>query len=179
MKHFITKVIASILVFSLVISAFSPKIYANTIVENSKIDAQELKDLTEALEYVFEQAMVKDELGQVIGIDFNKIEEKYGNSPDLEKVENATGKKKHKGIIAYNNPGLDRCIERKVKDFFTSEDLIPTVVISSVIAYIKEKDYKSAALRLLRAGIKGNAVGIAASMGGIFFTCLYQERTWP
>jgi len=179
MKHLVHKVIASLLVFSLVISVFSPIILANTKTENTKVEEQELNDLAEALEYVFEQAMVKDELGQVIGIDFNKIKEKYGNSPDLEKVENSTMKRKVIGLIAYNNPGLDLCIERKVKEFFTSEDFIPTVVISSVIAYIKEKDYKSAALRLLRAGLKGNVAGIAASMGAIFFTCLYQERTWP
>ncbi|MED3804959.1 hypothetical protein P4562_24100 [Lysinibacillus xylanilyticus] len=179
MKSRLTKVITSLLVFSLVISAFSPTILAKSKADNTNFNEQEVQELAEALEFVFEQAMIEDEFGEAVGLDFEKIEEKYGNSYDLEKVENNIEKGKNEVIITARNAGLDRCIERKIKDYFTAEDFIPTAVISSVIALVMEKEYTSAALKLLKAGAKGNAAGIAASLGSIFFTCLWQESTWP
>lgn len=179
MKNRLTKVITSLLVFSLVISVFSPTIFAKSKEANTEFNEQQVQELAEALEFVFEQAMVEDEFGKAVGLDFEKIEEKYGNSPELEKVENNIEKGKNEVIITSRNAGLDSCIERKIKDYFTTEDFIPTAVISSVIAYVLEKDYTSAALKLLKAGAKGNAAGIAAALGSMFFTCLWQNSTWP
>ncbi len=178
MKNRLIKVIASLLVFSLVISTFAPTILAKSQATNAEIDEQQVQELAKALEFVFEQAMVEDEFGQAIGVDFEKIEEEYGNSLYLEEVDSAFEKGGNE-IVTARNPGLDRCIENKIKGYFSHEDFIPTAVWATVIALVMEKDYTSAALKLIKAGVKGNAASIAAAIGGIFVTCLFQESTWP
>lgn len=185
MKNRFFKAITSFLVLTLVMSALSPTIMAqsNTMPE---ADEKEVQELAEALEFVFEQAMLKDEFGETVGVDFEKIEEKYGSNAELTNLVNAI--EEEKNAEATNETGeititpytaaVDACIERKVKDYFTAEDFIPTSIISTVIALIGEKNYTGAAMKLIKAGFKGNAAAIGATLASFFFTCLWEEEGW-
>ncbi|MGE7692506.1 hypothetical protein ACQKNC_00075 [Lysinibacillus sp. NPDC094177] len=147
MKNLLTKVIASLLVFSLVISAFSPTTLAKNKKANTEVDEQQVQELAEALEFVFEQAIVMNEFGQAVGLDFDKIEGKYGISPDLEKAID-----ENEVVTKTRTAAVDRCLSNKIKNYFTAEDFLPTAVINSVIALILEKNYTSAALKIIKAG---------------------------
>lgn len=175
MKNLLTKVIASLLVFSLVISAFSPTTLAKNKKANTEVDVQQVQELAEALEFVFEQAIVVNEFGQAVGLDFEKIEGKYGISPDLKK---AIDENENEVVTKTRTAAVDRCLSNKIKNYFTAEDFLPTAVINSVIALILEKNYTSAALKIIKAGVKGNVAGIAVSFASFFFTCLWKEEGW-
>lgn len=172
-KNRLTKVIASLLVPSLVISALSPTTLAKSKKANTEFDEQQVQELAEALEFVFEQAIVVNEFGQTVGLDFEKIEGKYGISPYLAKVEKAIEESKNEVVTTTRTAAVDRCLN----NYFTAEDFLPTTVINS-IALILEKNYTSAALKIIKAGVKGNVAGITVSLVPFFFTCLWQQERW-
>ncbi|UOQ49895.1 hypothetical protein MUN88_07445 [Gracilibacillus caseinilyticus] len=45
------------------------------------------KELAEQLEFIFEEAAIKDINGKIIGLDIDMIEEKYGTSTELEQLK--------------------------------------------------------------------------------------------
>gem|GEM_PF-3624619 len=73
-------------------------------------------------------------MGKSVGLDFEKIEEKYGSSPELTNLVEAT--ETGEITITPYTAAVDRCIERKVKNYFSADDWLPTSTISTVIALI-------------------------------------------
>lgn len=143
--------------------------------EIKKQEEKEIKEIAEQLEFIFEKAAIKDTNGKLIGLDIKMIEEKYGPSPELDQLKQEMEIGSNPPISMYSR-AVDDCLERKIKDGFG--DLIGISAITTIITYITDGEYEKAAKKLIKIGIRGNAIAIAGTLYYYFGTCLWEEEGW-
>lgn len=173
--------------FVLFFASFSSLASAEQIDEN-----MEVIELAKTLEFIFEEAAIKDELGNVIDLDIDMIEEEFGASPELDLLieqrdafinqSNQSKQIQSNRLVAYaaadrGGDAVDRCIEDKVRSGFA--DLVSGAFIGAVIDDIFSKNYLSAAQRLIKMGVRGTPIGIAGSLSGMLFSCLWTHGDNP
>lgn len=177
MKLFLRKSFFTSLVVMLVLMSVVPGVVG---AQSTSKESKEVNDLAEKLEFIFEEAMIKDEIGNPIGIDMDKIEKEFGEiPPELEKL-NKTGLDKDKNCyeenlkdrIGLRNAYVD-CLQDQLSDFFG--DFIPTSLIVGIMSYINDKDYAGAAKKIIRAGFKGSVWGIAGTIGWTVIECHWEK----
>lgn len=84
--------------------------------------------------------------------------------------------KPNSSVIQARTAAVDRCIERKIKAAY--KEYFSVTAMVTIVNYIKEKNYISAAERILKAGVRGNIVGITAQITYWLVTCIYEEEGW-
>lgn len=176
MKNYLKVLLSFVLAFALIGPAFTQVSKAE---EFSVQEAQEIEDLAEQLEFMYEKASIKDELGNIVGINIEMIEAEFGTSPELEMLKRQIKMEKlkiNKGIITIQDPVLDRCLENKIKNGFKEVFTVSTYI--TIIEYIKGGEYLIAAKKMVSIGVKGNAVGISATLLYYMTTCLYDHKGW-
>ena len=107
------------------------------------------------------------------------IEAEYGTSPELEMLKMQMQRDKvkiDKGIITIQDAVLDRCLENKIKNGFKEVMSISTYI--TIIEWIKDGEYSLAAKKFISVGVKGNAVGIGATLLYYMTSCLYEHKGW-
>ena len=122
------------------------------------------------IKFIVEDASIKDLNGDIVTLDFEKIESTFGSSIELEEVKGDFSK------AFWRTPAVDRCIERKIKNGIG--EFLSVSFISTVIGYITDGDYVSAAEKLLKAGVKGNLVSVIAQLTYYLGYCIYTEEGW-
>lgn len=179
MKNYLKVLLSFVLAFALIGPAFAQGVKAQELGEK---EAKEIEELAEKLKFIFEEAAMKDESGNVVGINFKMIEAEYGKSPELEILKNQIKKdtllkeSNGKDFIVPNDPVLDRCLENKIKNGFKEVLSISTYI--TVIEWVKAGEYTLAAKKLISVGIKGNAVGISATLLYYMMSCLHEHKGW-
>ncbi|MED1865836.1 hypothetical protein P4V41_20505 [Fictibacillus nanhaiensis] len=173
---FLKIILVMSLTMTLFVSTSAGLASASTItIEEEQV---QVEDLAEKLEYLFEEAALTDISGNVIGFDFEKVEEKYGTSPELEQLKLEMTAKPQ--VVDKNGPqksaAVDRCINKKIKN--NIGEFLTLQFISTVVTYIVEKKYEKAAKKLIAAGVRGNAISLAVQLGYYYTTCVYQEHGW-
>jgi len=170
--------------FVLFFASFSSLASAEQIDEN-----KEVIELAKTLEFIFEEAAIKDELGNVIDLHIDMIEEEFGTSPELDLLIeqrdafiNQSKQIQSNRLVAYaaadrGGDAVDRCIDEKVRTGFA--DLVSGAFIGAVIDDIFSKNYLSAAQRLIKMGVRGTPIGIAGSLSGMLFSCLWTHGDNP
>ncbi|MGG1596069.1 hypothetical protein [Terribacillus saccharophilus] len=181
----VLSVLTVVALFTSLIAPFSVKAKST----ESTSEEQKIKEAAEQLEFVFEEAATKDSDGNIISLDIEKIEQKYGSSPELEKVKKdqeaflqnptlntqncgASSTLRASGVILPIGVGDEeemKCFEDGVKSFFV--DLVPTTALTTAYQYILDKDYTGAAKKLIKAGAKGSIYGIAGTLTWIGLKC--------
>lgn len=171
-------------------SLFSTVISAEEI--DQEVDSEEVEELAEQLEFMFEEASIKDDNGNIIGFDFESIEEKYGTSIELDQLKqeiegSATDSSNltigenssNTGITTMAVPNKDKinaCIQKKVKNSY--KETLTLTTINTLWNLARDKKYKTLAKKLLAVGIKGNVPGIAIQLMYYHGTCVYKYNGW-
>ncbi|WP_347548560.1 hypothetical protein ABFG93_13600 [Pseudalkalibacillus hwajinpoensis] len=89
MKKLFTRMVLLTLSIILIVGSFSLNASAQSE-EANNFTEEDVKDLAKKLEFVFEEATTKDAEGNIISIDIEKVEAKYGTSPELENLKEVT-----------------------------------------------------------------------------------------
>jgi hypothetical protein len=189
MKYFLRKTILLTLSFLLVCSVLSP--FALAKEESIKSEQEEIEELAEALEFIYDEAATLDDHGNIIDLDFEKIEKEFGTDSELtelkelfkqlekdNKQRNYTLANPLAGDITPmhhldNTPNFDRCMNSKVRSEFTTA--ISVFAVATFLEALKHKEFTKAATTLIKAGIKGSPIGIAATLAVLSAQCLAQE----
>ncbi|QNU03370.1 hypothetical protein [Peribacillus butanolivorans] len=170
-------------------SLFSNFISAEGIDQEQEVDSEEVEELAAQLEFIYEEASIKDDNGNIIDFDFESIEAKYGTSNELhqlkqEMAEPATDLSNTINIedssktaitaralpTAPNKDKINKCIYGKIKGAFNETLTITT--LSTLYNLAKAKKYKTLAKKLLSVGIKGNAPAIAIQIMYYEYLCV-------
>lgn len=141
---------------------------------------EKAKDLGEVLEFLSEEATIKNENGQPIKIDIDKVKDKYGSFPQLDQLKElnkkleANTQKQSKlqssVTLSSGQDELDICIGEKIENGYG--DLITGAVLTDIVDYFQQGDYLSAGQKLAKAGLRGTPIAIGVTVYSYFFTCL-------
>lgn len=189
-KGFISFIV-SIFVLSVVVSPLGQVASAETI--ENELDKELVSDVAGKLEFIWEEAAVKDENGRIIGFDLEKIESQYGasNSEDQQFIDlinafNAENNNSNLGNYGDNlglNDGisllkgdLDGCVNKKVSEYFGA--FLAPAALAAIYQLLWDGEYTEAAKKLIKLGVKGNVFAIAGSLTIIFAGCLISEEGW-
>lgn len=184
-----SKFLSTAIVFALIVSFFTPAVVGAKV---STSEQKEIQKVAEQLEFIFEEAITKNENGEIIGVDVDKIEAKYGSDPLLDKV-----RKEQEAVhtMSIDNPALvptysqggpiatlklnsyNRCVEAKVISNFGG-DWLPGTVVGTVISLAVAGEYYDAASKLVKAGIKMSIPGIVGMLGWIISSCTWQQDNY-
>lgn len=151
-----TKRLIMTIIFTLLLVPIS---FTHTVEATYEPSQQEIDQLAKELEFMFEEAAYKNSNGDFVDFNFKLLKEKYG-SDDQVILELEELVKPNSSVIQARTAAVDRCIERKIKAAYKEYFSITAMV--TIVNYIKEKNYKSAAERILKVGVRGNIVGITA-----------------
>lgn len=102
----------SLLALTLVLFTTSFSGFASAKVKTDQ-ESKKVEELAKHLEFIFEEAALKDDNGNVIGFDANKIEEKFGPIPEIEKLKTISNP--DEVTIKPMNAAVDRCVEKRLK----------------------------------------------------------------
>ncbi|WP_413381432.1 hypothetical protein [Alkalihalobacillus sp. 1P02AB] len=160
-----------------------------------------VEELADALEFMFEEAIIFDANGNPIGMNFDKLEEKFGDSSELRELKyelEVTNEvlidqpliNKQKFSIQSRNckpndvrcitntprsAAVDRCIGKGLSDFF---GLGIAAGIGAAIDLLWEDKWGMAARELIKIGVKGSVLGIAAQVSWITVTCIGDPKKY-
>ncbi|MFJ7637869.1 hypothetical protein [Peribacillus sp. NPDC097225] len=131
-----------------------------------------MEKLAEQLEFIYEEASIKDENGNIIGFDFEGSATGANNITIGENSSNT-------GITTMAVPNknkIDACVQKKIKNAFM--ETLTLTTINTLLTLAKDKKYKTLAKKLLALGIKGNAPAIALQLLYYNGTCVYKYNDW-
>lgn len=133
------------------------------------------KELAKALEFMFEEAFVKDYAGNPVSLDFKKVEAEFGQIPELESLANEINQSNNE-IMPMLNPGyggageINNCIYTKVANEWGN--IVGSSAMVAGIQAIIEKNYLKGAKLLIKGGAKGSAYVIAGNLAWFYVTCV-------
>lgn len=181
----ISKVISLSLIFSLLLTSLSiSKASAESI--NLDYSEEDVEELANLLEVLFEESMVYDNNGSPIGFDKEVLNEKVLTTEYSSLIDDF----EEQGLIIDSSDEitesvmsnefevmaksrskrdlfLDKCIAGKLNDSYG------VAAVSVIITAIHQKQWKIAANRLIRMGVKAAPPVIIANLGWILGSCIY------
>ncbi|WML31733.1 hypothetical protein RCG24_07735 [Neobacillus sp. OS1-32] len=181
MKKRLKTILLITFVLTLFGSSFSTIARAEEI---SRAEENQIQEMAEQLEFIFEDAAIKDSNGNLLTLDFKMIEDNFGSSPELEQLKQDMSlmqsrlipTKGDKSIISPMDIKVDRCIEKKIKNGIG--EILSVNAIASIVTYIVDGQYKLAAKKLIKLGVKGNAIAIGAQLSYYLIKCEYEVNGW-
>lgn len=182
----IVKIISLSLVFSLILTTFS---WSQTSAEsNLTYTEEDVEELANVLEVLFDTGVVYDYDGNIIGFDEEIIEREIldtqysflvddikelglivDNPPNnkTELTENYTNYNQVVPFKTKRDAFIDQCILNKLNDSYG------IAAATAIITAIKNKQWTNAAKRLIKLGIKSAPTVIIANLGWILGSCIY------
>lgn len=187
-KKMYSKVVILTMICCLSIVSFGPQL---AMAKQQNDYEREVEELSNALEFVFNEAITLDAQGAIIDIDSEKIKEKYGDVEGYEEFKELDKllKLKNKEVasvssnemkmlntssdmitIQSDQAAMNRCVNHHLVNEYG--DIITGQVFGMIWTAILDHDFATVAKKLISIGVKGNAIGIAANLSRIFFwTC--------
>lgn len=167
-------------VLAILMTNFAPVAQAATKEEKKAVE------LAEKLEFIFEEAAVKNSSGEIVDVDIEKIEEKYGKNQDLEAIKSTLQQNesltptKNKNVSKTDK--LSRASSSVILPYATNKcfreemtayanGFIPSTVIGTIYGHLYDGEYLSAARKLLKSGAKGSLVGVAGQLTTVLYKC--------
>ncbi|MCG2214064.1 hypothetical protein K4S31_11725 [Staphylococcus epidermidis] len=129
------------------------------------------EEVNEEVNFMYEEAVTYDENNNPLGIDYNKVEKRYGTIPqeykqlerDITKTRAKAKEQQQSGTstraVGDNYDGRWDCNAKEIANQVGSS--IPPAVISAVIDYWQQGQKQKAFKKIIKSGLRGNAVGIA------------------
>ncbi|NMH70517.1 hypothetical protein HF072_17190 [Bacillus sp. RO3] len=173
---------------SLLTAGFSSSVSAHEI---SKSEEEQILELAEQLEFIFEEASVLDENGNIVDFNYTMIEEQYGSTfaRGLEEEVSPIFVADHTDIpldvpmkqvmTAASVPNKDKieaCFQSKVRKAY--KETLSITALNSLYNYAQAKDYTSLSKKLFKIGIKGNVPAIAIQLLLYKGQCTYKYNGW-
>ncbi|MCY9138384.1 hypothetical protein [Peribacillus frigoritolerans] len=150
--------------------------------ELTKTEEKEAQQLADELEYIFEEASIKDENGNLIGFQEDKLVERFGESEDLKEFMELskvltqepnnilTQEPNNNGItLLSRQDDVNTCFNKKVKNEYKS--VVSGAIIDEIWVAVITGAYLTAAKKLVKLGIKGTAVGIGVTLMNMLYSC--------
>lgn len=184
-KKYFALIIVSVFVLSFVVNPLGQVVNAEMIETETETDEELVAEIAEKLEFIWEEASIKDQSGKIIGFDVEKLKNKYGaTSEDLEAIEaiqlvtelNLQDSNLDKNVITPFSAAVDKCTSKKVSSYFGA--ILAPAVWSAIYELMWEGEYTEAAKRLGKIGVRGNVFAIAGSLTAILLSCIHQEEGW-
>ncbi|MCG1434938.1 hypothetical protein K4P77_11920 [Staphylococcus epidermidis] len=129
------------------------------------------EEVNKEVNFMYEEAVTYDENNNPLGIDYNKVEKRYGTIPqeykqlerDITKTRAKAKEQQQSGTstraVGDNYDGRWDCNAKEIANQVGSS--IPPAVISAVIDYWQQGQKQKAFKKIIKSGLRGNAVGIA------------------
>ncbi|MBU8568305.1 hypothetical protein KM914_18160 [Virgibacillus pantothenticus] len=146
----------------------------------------EVLKLAEDLEFLMEEAAIYDTNNHLVGFDFEKLENKFGNIKEFnelqQEIENGNSvvcenDEEVMPLAASRKKGWKPCMTEALKDHFGIV-AIEAVLTGGFWAYLEKKAYKEAAKLLIKIGIGGNVLGATAFLTYYSAKCLKETGWW-
>lgn len=180
------RILFLMIAFSLILGSFAGVVSANTE------DSKQVEELAKQLEFLFEEAAIKDRDGNIINFDIEKLEKNFGPIPEIKELESALksgntlqpNKKiiampvvKNDVIITPNHhipepDAFDACLYRKITTNF--KEVFSVNAIGTVITLIHAKQYTKAATQLLKMGVRGNIISLTGQIAWYWGQCAIE-----
>lgn len=138
-------------------------------------EEKEINELAEALEFIFEKAAVKNSSGEIVDIDVDMIEEKYGEDLDedldLDELKSYLQQNSNSDKASELNnvspamimpPTNVKCMQDRWKDF--GNEFITANVLNAVYAHLNDGEFWKAAKKVVKTGVKGSLIGVATEL---------------
>ncbi|WP_283705001.1 hypothetical protein [Clostridium perfringens] len=198
MKQLYKQIISLSLSLALIVPLFSVDVFANELTplnlnnKDGKIEIKLDKDgnpteetineVSDMLEFIVEDALVLDDYGSVLDVDINKIRVKYGNSSDLEKLDEIIHGNNKSFYGAMPNNAFADCMIEAIKDYF-GIGLIGIITSGTVYKLITKKAWKEVAKILVKniAKVAGRYVGVASIVATLIYysgKCAYTSYVY-
>lgn len=160
-KKIIMYILSLVLTISITSVPFTQAKTANA--QNLAVPSKEEVDKTaEMIKFIYEEASTKDDSGNIIDININKIESKYQKSKELEALKKEINMTETAMTPrAFNDKKFGSCIKSAVADQF-GVGVVTAIMEGGFYAYMKKKAYKEAAKLLLKFAVGSNIVGLSA-----------------
>lgn len=163
-----------LLVFTTV---FSPVSFAkDTTQANDSLSSdydKRVNQLEEAFKFIGEKATKRDEQGNIIGIDIDKIESKYGKSEALEKLKNElkeNNTESNSDVI--QTASWWGCMKSSLIDYF-GVNAVQAAINGGIANYIKRKAWKEAAKLAAKYFVGSSAAGLVATFTYFSTKCTF------
>lgn len=169
------KFAAILITFVLLLSFVSPSFVAAKETESFN---EEVEELAQILEFVFEEAAIIDSSGNIIDLDFEKIESKYGEDPKLRQLQREMKPTttlagfNYKTISRPNSDYANACLNKKIKNNW--KETLALANIGAIIDYALQKEFGKAAASLVKAGVRSNLIGISATLALYTGQCIVK-----
>ncbi|MEK4651937.1 hypothetical protein [Niallia sp. FSL W8-0954] len=170
------------LCFTLFLSVLTPKVTLAEENEDIEVSEEEINKLAKELEFVFEEVVKLDDDGNIVNINFEKYDETFGMDENIEQLKEESLDISNEEVTKYSDlistfsinrtpswypsqnkrDKIDACIRKKIKDNY--RDTLSIAAITTLIQYVKDGNYKKIAKRLLKMGVKNNALSMAVTL---------------
>ena len=129
------------------------------------------EEVNEEVNFMYKEAVTYDENNNPLGIDYNKVQKRYGTIPqeykqlesDITKARAKAKEQQQSGTstraVGDNYNGRWECNAKELANQIGSS--IPPAVITAVIDYWEQGQKQKAFNKIIKSGLRGNAVGIA------------------
>ncbi|WP_226672118.1 hypothetical protein [Rossellomorea aquimaris] len=182
MKRICQNTWLSLVAVMLVVGAVGPSVSAAPMATE-----EEVEELAADLEFLMEEAAIYDGDDQIIGFDFDKLEEKFGEVKELDLLEQeilSESREELRPLMAVQSiqplaakKTWKGCMIGALKDHF-GVALIEVAMTGGLWAYLEKKAYKEAAKLLIKIGVGGNAIGMVAFLTYYSAKCLEGVGPW-
>jgi hypothetical protein len=136
-------------------------------------EIEEVDQLATDLEFLMEEAAIFDENNNVIGFHFDKLEDKFGDVEEFKMLEEQVDS----SIQPMAKKTWKGCMIDSLKDHF-GVAIIEVALTGGLWTYLEKKAYKEAAKLLIKIGIGGNVIGLAAFLTYYSAKCLDGTGPW-
>jgi hypothetical protein len=178
------------MIFALLFSNVS---IASTLATTNEDDEKLVEEVAAQLEFLWEEATIKDDDGNIVDIDFDLLEENFGTSEELSQLkelytaspvvftkpeEKLYAVDKSIGALAATmnnekNDAHNRCVNSKMGDFF-NETFLGISALALIYEYLWSGEYTLAAKKLIKMGVKSNIFVVVAQLTWIVGTCAVE-----
>ncbi|AWG44735.1 hypothetical protein [Priestia filamentosa] len=176
----------SLLALMLVFLSVGPS--ASAVSMSKSEENEQVDELAEDLEFLMEEAAIYDSENNVVGFHFDKLEDRFGEVEELkmlqqeiessscELVETTTTETNSVQPLAAKKTWKG-CMIDSLKDHF-GVAIIEVAMTGGLWAYLEQKAYKEAAKLLIKIGVGGNVIGLAAFLTYYSAKCLEGVGPW-
>ncbi|MFE4242081.1 hypothetical protein [Peribacillus butanolivorans] len=173
----------SLISLMLVFLSVGPSVSAESM---STKESEEVAKLEKNLKFLMEEAAIYDSENNVVGFHFDKLEAEFGEIDELkilqQEIETSSCELAETTVINSIQPlaakkSWKSCMVASLKDHF-GVALIEVAMTGGLWAYLQKKAYKEAAKLLIKIGIGGNAIGLAATLTWYGTRCLEGVGPW-
>ncbi|WP_339240137.1 hypothetical protein NST06_14345 [Bacillus sp. FSL P4-0322] len=139
--------------------------------------------LAKDLKFLMETASIYEQNNQLVGFNFEKLRERFGDTKEFTILENEI---KQSGIQLEKSSDLKTqdakgtwgdCMIDSLKDHF-GVAMIEVALTGGLWSYLEKKAYKEAAKLLLKIGIGGNVIGLVAFLTWYSAKCMEGRGPW-